>query len=429
MKRINYLFLLLGTFLLGGCSESVEETITYKVNEPVFMSADLFRKSVRVTDVPQKINKQGKIAFFQGYMYISEPEKGIHIIDNRNPAKPNVIGFIELLGNADMAIKDNILYADSYIDLVWFDVSSPAQPRLLGRKEEVFPTSVPSIDNNFVCDYEKSMDRNNGIVIGWVVKERTEKYMRERSYWWWWRGGMLEDSAPMANSAYTGGAKGAVGQTGSMSRFAIYKNNLYTVLNNQLGIFNIENPTPVKSSEDFYVGWNVETIFSYKDYMYMGTPTGMLIYSVADPLKPERMASITHILGCDPVVVENDVAYVTIHSGNFCGQNSKQLLIYNVKDPKQPKHIVSYEMKNPKGLGIDNGTLFLCDEGLKVFNASNPLTIMDPANLLAHDKGMDGFDLIAYEKTLMMIATDGIYQYDYTDLKNIKPLSKISIGN
>ena len=185
----------------------------------------------------------------------------------------------------------------------------------------------------------------------------------------------------------------------------------------------------MKSSEDFYVGWNVETIFSYKDYMYMGTPTGMLIYSVADPLKPERMASITHILGCDPVVVENDVAYVTIHSGNFCGQNSNQLLIYNVKDPKQPKHIVSYEMKNPKGLGIDNGTLFLCDEGLKVFNASNPLTIMDPANLLAHDKGMDGFDLIAYEKTLMMIAADGIYQYDYTDLKNIKPLSKISIGN
>ena len=54
---------------------------------------------------------------------------------------------------------------------------------------------------------------------------------------------------------------------------------------------------------------------------------------------------------------------------------------------------------------------------------------MDPANLLAHDKGMDGFDLIAYEKTLMMIAADGIYQYDYTDLKNIKPLSKISIGN
>ena len=428
MKRINYLFLFLSIFMIHGCSDSVEETVTYKINEPVFMSADLFRKSVRVTQVPQEIGKQGKIAFFQGYMYISEPEKGIHIIDNRNPANPNTIGFIELLGNADMAIKDNILYADSYIDLVWFDVSTPAQPRLLGRKEEVFPTSVPATENNYLCDYEKSMDRSNGIVIGWVVSERTEKYMRDRNFWWW-GGGMLEDSAPMANSSYSGGTKSAVGQTGSMSRFAIYKNYLYTVLKNQLGIFNIELPSPVKSGENFYVGSNVETIFSYKDYMYMGTPTGMLIYSVADPVKPERLASVTHILGCDPVVVENDVAYVTIHSGNFCGQNSNQLLIYNVIDPKHPKHIVSYEMKNPKGLGIDNGTLFLCDEGLKVFNAENPLTIMDPKNLLAHEKGMDGYDLIAFEKTLMMMAADGIYQYDYTDLKNIKPLSKITIGN
>ncbi len=428
MKRINYLFLFLSIFMIHGCSDSVEETVTYKINEPVFMSADLFRKSVRVTQVPQEIGKQGKIAFFQGYMYISEPEKGIHIIDNRNPANPNTIGFIELLGNADMAIKDNILYADSYIDLVWFDVSTPAQPRLLGRKEEVIPTSVPATENNYLCDYEKSMDRSNGIVIGWVVSERTEKYMRDRNFWWW-GGGMLEDSAPMANSSYSGGTKSAVGQTGSMSRFAIYKNYLYTVLNNQLGIFNIELPSPVKSGENFYVGSNVETIFSYKDYMYMGTPTGMLIYSVADPVKPERLASVTHILGCDPVVVENDVAYVTIHSGNFCGQNSNQLLIYNVIDPKHPKHIVSYEMKNPKGLGIDNGTLFLCDEGLKVFNAENPLTIMDPKNLLAHEKGMDGYDLIAFEKTLMMMAADGIYQYDYTDLKNIKPLSKITIGN
>lgn len=426
MKNLNYLFLFLGVFLFGGCSDTVEETVTYKINEPVFMSADLFRNSVRVVSVPQEINKQGKIAFFQGFMYISEPEKGIHIIDNRNPAKPSVIGFIELLGNADMAIKDNILYADSYIDLVWFDISTPSQPRLLGRKEEVFPTATPAPGNTYLCDYEKSMDRNNGIVIGWVVKEKTEKYMRDRNFWWW-RGGMLEDFAVTSNAAYSGGAKGAVGQTGSMSRFAIYKNYLYTVLNNQLGIFSIEEPAPVKKSENFYVGWNVETIFSYKDNMYMGTPSGMLIYSVADPVKPERLASVTHIMGCDPVVVENDIAYVTIHSGNFCGQNSNQLLVYNVKDPKQPKHIVSYEMKNPKGLGIDNGTLFLCDEGLKVFNVENPLTIMDPKNLLTHQTGMDGYDLIPYDKTLMMIATDGIYQYDYTDVRNIKPLSKIAI--
>ena len=37
-----------------------------------------------------------------------------------------------------MAIKDNILYADSYIDMVWFDITNPANPKLLGRKETCF---------------------------------------------------------------------------------------------------------------------------------------------------------------------------------------------------------------------------------------------------------------------------------------------------
>ncbi len=425
MKRINYLFLFLAAFLLNACSDTGEETITYKINEPVFMSMDAFRKSVRVSPEPQEIKKQGKIAFFEGFMYISEPEKGIHIIDNRNPAKPLPVGFIELLGNVDMAIKDNVMYADSYIDLVWFDISNPSNPKLLGRKENVFPTALPASDNNYIYDYEQANDRSKGIVIGWVVRERTEEYVWRRGTSSWWGGGFenFDASAPTANA---GG--GGIGKTGSMSRFAIYKSFLYTVLNNQLGVFNIEAATPQQMGENFYVGWNVETIFSYKDYMYMGTPTGMIIYSIADPVKPERIASVQHILGCDPVVVEDDIAYVTIHSGNFCGQNSNQLLIYNVENPRHPKHIVTYEMKNPKGLGIDQGTLFVCDEGLKVFNAEDPLSLMSADNKLAHYSGMDGYDLIPFNKTLMMIASDGIYQYDYTDVKNIKPLSKLSIG-
>ena len=33
-----------------------------------------------------------------------------------------------------MHIKGNMLYADSFIDLVWFDISDPAAPVLKGRK-------------------------------------------------------------------------------------------------------------------------------------------------------------------------------------------------------------------------------------------------------------------------------------------------------
>ena len=83
-------------------------------------------------------------------------------------------------------------------------------------------------------------------------------------------------------------------------------------------------------------------------------------------------------------------------------------------------------MYNPKGLGIDNGTLFVCDKGLRVFDAKDPLTLL--ANELAHFKEMDGLDVIPYNNVLMMIADDGIYQYDYTDVTKIKLLSVLPIG-
>ena len=419
MKRVNFLFLFLGILSFYSCKDKVDETITYKINEPVFLAADQFRSSVKVTNVPVPITKQGKICFYQGYLFISEPEKGIHIVDNRNPSIPTSVGFIELMGNADLAIKDNLLYADSYIDLVWFDISNPSKPVLKGRKENVFPSALPATNNQYVYDYAMCSDKTKGVIVGWVVAERTDSY----PYYPEWGGGIMFDGV---NSGLNNAGTKSLGLNGSMSRFAIYKNFLYTVLNNQLGIFNIEADAPVQMGENFYVGWNVETIFSYKDCMFMGTPTGMLIYSVADPVKPVFQSSLQHFYGCDPVVVENDKAYITVRSGNNCGQNSNELFVVDVSDVKKPKQLVSYSMTSPKGLGIDNGILFLCDDGLKVYDATDPMIMM--SKKLAHYQGMDGYDVIPFNNTLMMIASDGIYQYDYSNLNNIKQLSKLSIG-
>ena len=103
-----------------------------------------------------------------------------------------------------------------------------------------------------------------------------------------------------------------------------------------------------------------------------------------------------------------------------------QLIIINVSDVKSPKQIVSYTMTNPKGLGIDNGKLFLCDDGLKIYTVTDPQTLI--SNRLAHYSGMDGFDVIASNNILMMIAQDGLYQYDYSNINEIKQISKIPIG-
>jgi hypothetical protein len=423
MKKILFFFsLALITFT--SCKDTVSEMVTYKINEPVFMSAVAFRSSVKVSTVPRTIVNYGKMCFYQGYLYISESEKGIHIIDNQNPTNPQKIGFIELLGNADLSIRNGLLYADSYVDLVWFEISNPALPTLKGRLENVFTTALPKMDNNYGFDYNAAYSSvNKGIIIGWELKEKTEEVTHYTGGWWWGRPEIMMDGVYALNTVKGGSSTGI---TGSMSRFTIYNDNLYAVINNAMSIFDLTGEQPHKAAENIYLGWNVETIFSYKDNMFMGTPTGLLIYSVKDPLKPEYQSSIQHVYGCDPVVVENDIAYVTVHSGNSCGQNSNDLIIIDVSDTKNPKQIVSYAMTNPKGLGIDNGKLFLCDDGLKIYNVSTPKTIM--ANQLAHYSGMDGFDVIAYNNILMMIAQDGLYQYDYSNINEIKQISKISIG-
>ena len=84
-------------------------------------------------------------------------------------------------------------------------------------------------------------------------------------------------------------------------------------------------------------------------------------------------------------------------------------------------------MPNPHGLGIDEEMLFICDgnDGLKAFAAGDVSKISD--NMLAHYKDINATDVIPLGNVLMMIGEDGIFQYDYSDPKDIKLLSQIRL--
>ena len=199
MKKLVYLFSLIA-LALAGCEDKVTEMVTYKINEPVFMPTETFRNSVKVTAEPHNITKLGKMCFYNDYLYISEPEKGIHIIDNHNPSNPQIVGFIELLGNADLAIRNGLLYADSYIDLVWFDVSNPSQPELKGRLDSIFTTALPMTENQYGIDYAKCYgEKNSGVVIGWELKEKTEEVSHYTGGWW--KGGLYMEDIMVSSGA------------------------------------------------------------------------------------------------------------------------------------------------------------------------------------------------------------------------------------
>jgi hypothetical protein len=155
--------------------------------------------------------------------------------------------------------------------------------------------------------------------------------------------------------------------------------------------------------------------------MFMSSPTGLVIYSVEKPLEPVYCSQVAHVYDCNPVMVENDLVYVTVRSGNFCGQNSNELQIIDISDVKQPVSLASYFMKNPRGLKIGKNHLFLCDDGLKVFKITDSQTLI--SNQLAHYSEMEGYDVIPLDNSLMMIANSGLYQYDYSDINHIRPIS------
>lgn len=155
----------------------------------------------------------------------------------------------------------------------------------------------------------------------------------------------------------------------------------------------------------------------------------MHILDVTTPSNPVKVSTYEHVRVCDPVVVQDDLAYVTLRSGTQCEGFTNQLEVINIEDLTSPQLLEVYPMTNPHGLGIDEQMLFICDgdDGLKVYDASD-ITRIDERQL-AHYAGINAHDVIPFNNVLIMIGKDGIYQYDYSNPQDVKFLSKIEVTN
>ena len=105
---------------------------------PVYLEMSTIRAKDIVVAPPQELENPGKIYIYGDYLFVNEPQKGIHILDNSNPAAPINVNFIKIDGNVDLAINSGILYADSYVDLLAFDISDIRNVKLENRVEDVF---------------------------------------------------------------------------------------------------------------------------------------------------------------------------------------------------------------------------------------------------------------------------------------------------
>lgn len=411
---------LLITLFLAGCCGTHTERYEVTLYDPIYKSFEEIRNGVE-NKPARDLENPGKIYVYSRYLFINEPMEGIHVIDNSNPSAPQNLAFIEIPGNGDIAIRNNILYADSYVDLIALDISDPTNATEVKRIESLFPN--PLDPNGQYVDAEK------GVLVGYNERDTIIEYTWSDcddnvvTYGGYGRG--MEDGAKGGSGGGTQGPGSTDGVGGSMARFTMYSDYLYIVDRSNLQTIDISTPSDPSPWAKTNIGWDIETIFPYKDKLFIGSMSGMYIFDNSVPWNPQMICEFRHASACDPVVANDKYAYVTLRSGTRCQGFSNQLDIIDISDLYNPELIATYPMQGPLGLGLDGETLFICDglAGLKVFNVKDPEDI----KILNWQKDIDTYDIIPLGSSAIMIGDDGLYQYDYSDPANLRLLSVIPV--
>ncbi len=138
MRKINLLLCLFAVAFFAGCFKDDCKSVR-QIYKPVYKTLTQLRDGIKA-ETPKPVTAAGKIYLYKNYIFLNEPGIGIHVIYNSNPSHPENISFINIPGNVDLAVKDNYLYADSYSDLIMFDISDPANATVKEFKNNVFPS-------------------------------------------------------------------------------------------------------------------------------------------------------------------------------------------------------------------------------------------------------------------------------------------------
>jgi hypothetical protein len=402
--------------VLPSCEDQIETTYTYQTQVPVFLEVNAFRQADIIIEPGRPLDNPGKIYIYGDYLFISEPDKGIHILDNTDPANPRNINFINIPGTGDLAINESILYADNYIDLLAFDISDPEDIQMVKREEDVFPNLYSDVEMGTIVTYKDTIITSTEANMRWNTWGRPTFRTDIMTF----------ESFALSSSKSDGGQ--SYGQGGSMARFTLLGGHLYTVDDYSMRVFDVNNPSDPEYLSEINLGWGIETIFPFNDKLFIGSMTGMYIYDASNPSEPTQMAVYQHITSCDPVVVNEDYAFVTLRSAAVCRDGADELHVLDIKDLYAPTLIKAYPMENPHGLGLAGDYLYLAEGeyGLKSFNVSDVMNISK--NQLEHLKSFVSVDIIPGPKSLIVIGPDGVCQFDYSNPEKLKELSCINVS-
>ena len=236
------------------------------------------------------------------------------------------------------------------------------------------------------------------------------------SFFWW---ACSKDAGVSPTSSDTG-------KSGSLARFAIVGDFMYTVSDWNMKIYNISTPTTPQFIASTNIGWGVETMFAYGKNLFLGSRNGVYMYEIQSDGTLISKSFYQHFNTCDPVVADGLYAYSTIRSGWDCRVRDtiNELQILDVSDIKKPKLVSTVKMTFPIGLGIDGNDLFVCDkEGLRILDVTDRTKPKEVHYL----KNIDAVDVIVLDKHLLIIGKSNLTQVSYKNKANPTVVSVLSL--
>jgi len=160
--------LLLGcSLLLFGCQDFALTDIPEQTQglAPVYLPLDwqdVKTEPGKTMSVPVQMIRR------QGYLFVLDDQKGIHLIDHTQTDLLNKIGFFKVPGCKKMALHGAYLYVNNFQDLLIFEIGSGATFTLKTRLENAFEMDF---DKNFPSHHRgffECVDEERGPVIDWA---------------------------------------------------------------------------------------------------------------------------------------------------------------------------------------------------------------------------------------------------------------------
>jgi hypothetical protein len=309
-------------------------------------------------------------------------------------------------------MKGSVLYADMYCDLAAMDLSNPSGAIV----KKYLTNTFHSLTN-----YSTSTNADSiSVITSWKSRDTVlscEGYS------------LLVTSCVNCNIFLAPGPSNyaisatTAGTAGSMARFATVGNYLYAADRTQLNVIDVTeaaNPLAVKRQ---WLNASSETIYSFKNNLFIGATTGMSVYDIQDAASPKLVSWSGHWMACDPVIADGNYAYVTLHAGSACGRTLNEMDIYDITDLSRPSLVKTYPLTSPQGMSKDGNLLFVCDgsAGLKIYDAAG----LPDLKLVNHVQGIDTYDVITLNGIAYVVTKSGLYQYGYNSAGELHLLSNL----